>query len=136
MEKGLSSTLPYQQHKMAKKIMVVDDDSTTVMVVKAILSIHGFEVTTATSGQECLDRVNNEKPDLILLDIMMPKMDGWQVLRKLKKNKVTDKTPVLMLTVKEDVGEAPELRDVVSDYITKPFSKTDLIGRVKKVLGG
>lgn len=120
---------------MAKKIMVVDDDPATVMIVKAVLTTHGFDVATAHSGRDCLDKVKNEKLDLILLDIMMPKMDGWETLRKLKKNKITDTTPVVMLTVKEDVGETPDLKDVISDYITKPFSKTDLIKRVKKILG-
>lgn len=120
---------------MAKKIMVVDDDPTTVMVVKAVLSTYGFDVATVHSGQECLNKVGEEKPDLILLDIMMPKMDGWETLRRLKEKSITDTTLVVMLTVKGDVGEAPELRDVVSDYITKPFGKTDLIERVRKVIG-
>ncbi|MBU4265804.1 MAG: response regulator [Candidatus Altiarchaeales archaeon] len=119
---------------MAKKIMVVDDDPTTATVVKAVLTIHGFDVITASSGRECLDKVKDIKPDLILLDIMMPSMDGWETLRKLKEDKITDTLSVAMLTVKEDIGEAPELRDVVSDYITKPFSKADLIERVKKLM--
>ena len=69
---------------MGKKIMVVDDEPDTVDLIKLVLETEGFEVITAFSGKECLDKVTLEEPDAILLDIMMPEMDGWEVFRKIR----------------------------------------------------
>jgi len=117
------------------KILVVDDEPDMVDILKLILTQDGFEVSTAYSGKECVDKALREDFGLIILDIRMPGMDGWTTLRRLKEKKVTDRTPVIILTVEKGPGvEIFGLQDVVSDYITKPFDKEKLIKHVKKAL--
>ena len=120
---------------MVSKILVVDDEPDMVDILRLILTQAGFEVSTAYSGSECLSKVSKEDFNLIVLDIRMPEMDGWATLRKLKENKVTDGTSVIILTIEKGPGvEIFGLQDVVSDYITKPFDKEKLIKHVKKAL--
>ena len=117
------------------KILVVDDEPDMVDILELVLTQAGFEVSTAHSGRECVDKASKDDFDLILLDIRMPEMDGWTTLRELKKMKVTDKTRVIIWTVEKGPGvEIFGLQDVVSDYITKPFDKEKLIKHVKKAL--
>ena len=121
---------------MSKKIMIVDDEHDVVDAVRTMLEAEGYEVVSAYSGKECLRKLKEEKVDLLLLDIRMPGMDGWEVLRKLKEKGITDTTKVSILTAVMQVGEDIfGLQDVVTDYIRKPFSREDLIGSVKKALG-
>jgi two-component system response regulator VicR len=87
-----------EEIQMSKKIMVVDDEPDTVDLVKLVLEIEGFEVMTAYSGKECLGKLKEEKPDGVLLDIMMPGMDGWEVFKKIRER--YKDLPVAMLTVK------------------------------------
>jgi len=126
---------------MAKyKIMTVDNEPDTVALVKLILEEAGYEVITATSGRECLEKLKEEKVDLILLDIMMSDLSGWDVYEKIKKQGIKVKIAFLTILecspdrIAEFLGVSPEgIADVV-DYITKPFSPEDLIRRVKKIL--
>jgi len=121
---------------MAKKIMVVDDDRATLMVVRAVLESAKYEVVTAQSGEDCLNSVEKEKPDLILLDVRMPYLSGWETLRRLRDTGIISSAKVVMLTVDDNPGkELLEFRDLLSGYILKPFEKDDLIRRVEGILG-
>ena len=117
------------------RILVVDDEPDMLDILKTILTQADFEVYTAQSGKECLEKTSHENYDLILLDIRMPQMDGWTALKKLKERGVTDKTKVVILTVEKGPGvEIFGLQDVVEDYITKPFDRQKLIKHIKKAL--
>ncbi|WP_424357928.1 response regulator transcription factor [Methanocella sp. MCL-LM] len=121
---------------MANKIMIVDDEPDVVDLVKIVLKSEGYEVVTANSGKEALDKIGNELPDLVLLDIMMPQMDGWEVYNHIKSNSKTKDIPVAMLTAKsQSIDKMIGLHVVqVDDYITKPFGRAELLERVKKIL--
>ena len=124
------------KNNMTKKIMVVDDDQPILMVVRAVLESANYDVVAARSGEECLNVVEKEKPDLILLDVRMPHLSGWETLRKLRDLGVTNSTKVAMLTVDDNPGgELLEFRDLLSGYILKPFEKDELIKRVEGILG-
>jgi len=118
------------------KIMVVDDEPDLVEVVKLILESDGYQVVTALSGQEALDKIEREMPDLVLLDIIMPKMDGWEVHSRIKSNPQTHDIPVIMLTAKDQrIDKLIGLHVVrVDDYITKPFGRAELLERIRRVL--
>lgn len=121
-----------------KKIMVVDDEPNILDLVEMILKAEDYEISKARSGAECIGRIGEENPDLVLLDIMMPEMDGWVVYRKLKENPKTKDIPVAMLTVKAQTIDKEMALDVigVEDYITKPFTPDELVQRVQKLLSG
>ncbi|MGA9142014.1 MAG: response regulator [Methanocella sp.] len=121
---------------MANKIMVVDDEPDVVDLVKLVLESDGFSVVTAYSGKEALEKIDNEMPDLVLLDIMMPQMDGWEVYSRIKANPRTKDIPVAMLTAKsQSIDKMIGLHVVkVDDYITKPFGRSELLERVKRIL--
>ncbi len=114
---------------MSKKILIVDDEKNIVDILKFNLKKEGFETIEAYDGEQGLEMALNQKPDLILLDIMLPKMDGFTVCRKIRQ---TLSTPILMLTAKEEeVDKVLGLELGADDYITKPFSPRELIARVK-----
>ncbi len=118
------------------KIMVVDDEYFIVKVVGDLLRNNGYEVIEAFSGFECLEKLKTECPDLIILDIMMPEMDGWETLDKIKKIEKFESTPVIMLTVVELTPETIKKRPVhhLVDYIQKPYSVRKLIPKIKVAL--
>jgi CheY-like chemotaxis protein len=122
---------------MAKKIMVVDDEEDLLVLVKGVLESEGYEVSTKKNGQECLDSVKTEKPDLIILDMMMPGMSGREVCEKLRQDPATKEQKVFFLTVARfsEEGKNALTNLKVLEYITKPFENDDLVKRVKKVLG-
>jgi len=106
-----------------KKILVVDDEKDVLDLVRRILTRGGFEIITASDGKEGLAKVYSEAPDLMILDINMPVMDGWEVC------------PIIMLTVRRTKKDQLKGLDIGGDeYITKPFYPTELIARVKTVL--
>lgn len=112
--------------------MVVDDEAYIVELVKFNLEKEGYQVSVATNGLEALDMVQVERPDLILLDIMLPNVDGLEVCRTLKQNKDTSWIPIIMLTAKgEEIDTVLGLEMGADDYIKKPFSPRELIARVK-----
>ncbi|HEY3274546.1 MAG TPA: response regulator [Methanocella sp.] len=121
---------------MANKIMVVDDEPDVVDLVKLVLESDGFSVVTAYSGKEALEKIDSEMPDLVLLDIMMPQMDGWEVYSRIRANPRTKDIPVAMLTAKsQSIDKMIGLHVVkVDDYITKPFGRSELLERVKRIL--
>ncbi|MCX7747147.1 MAG: response regulator transcription factor [Clostridia bacterium] len=114
---------------MNKKVLIVDDEKNIVDILKFNLKKEGFDTIEAYDGEQAVDMALNHKPDLILLDIMLPKMDGFSVCRKLRQ---TIATPILMLTAKEEeVDKVLGLELGADDYITKPFSPRELMARVK-----
>jgi two-component system response regulator VicR len=121
---------------MAAKIMVVDDEPDVVDLIKLVLESDGYTVITAYSGKESLEKLDKETPDLILLDIMMPQMDGWEVFRRIRADERTANIPVAMLTAKtQSIDKMIGLHVVkVDDYITKPFGRSELLERIKKIL--
>jgi CheY-like chemotaxis protein len=119
-----------------KTIMVVDDNPDIITIVRTILEGKGFNVLSASSGAECLESLKTQKPDLIVLDIMMPEMDGLEVLTRLKAMSEFNNVPVVLLTAKvqyEDVLGGYKLG--ADYYITKPFTSTQLINGINLLLG-
>ncbi|SMF33251.1 response regulator [Desulfovibrio gilichinskyi] len=118
-----------------EKILVVEDHYDTIELLKYNLTSSGFEVVTAMDGHKALEQARNEMPDLILLDLMLPGIDGLEVCRRLKQEAGTQHIPVVMLTAKgEEVDRVVGLELGVDDYIVKPFSPRELVLRVKAVL--
>lgn len=112
-----------------KKILIVEDEKTISDIIKINLAKEGFEISTAYDGQEALDTFAEVQPDLILLDVMLPKIDGFQVCRKIRMG---SNVPIIMLTAKEEeVDKVLGLELGADDYITKPFGMRELIARVK-----
>jgi len=114
-------------------ILVVDDDPTNVLLLSKILTKEGHRVETARSGAECLELLQNELPDLILLDVRMPGMDGFEVCRRLKADTRTADIPVIFLTAegRSDENVSAGFGAGACDYVTKPFSRVDVIARVQ-----
>jgi len=122
---------------MKKKIMIVDDEEGIVELVTAILEEEGYEVITAMDGKECLEKLKKVKPDLILLDMMMPGMSGREVCEKIRKNPKTKNLKIVFLTVARfsETGKNVLKKLNVLDYITKPFDNKDLVRRIKNIVG-
>lgn len=121
---------------MAKKILIVDDEAELVDLVKIRLEAAGYEVAKAFDGQEGLDKAKLEKPDLILLDIMMPKMDGYKVCGLLKMDARFKKIPIILFSAKAQKEDAELAKEVGADlYITKPFEAPVLLAKIKELLG-
>lgn len=121
--------------KMAKQILAVDDDKHIADLLKVVLEGEGHKVVPLYSGQEALEKLKQMKPDLILLDVQMPKMNGWQVLEAIKQDESTKDIPVAMLTGTESELDKEAMKAKgVEDYILKPFVHDDLLSRVKKML--
>ncbi|MBI5887097.1 MAG: response regulator [Deltaproteobacteria bacterium] len=120
---------------MKPRILIVDDDERNVILLSEKLSRDGFEIDTASNGIEALEKVKPVAPDLILLDVMMPKMDGYEALRRLKSNEETRHIPVIMLTGRTEVEDKVMGFEVgAEDYIIKPFSLREVSARVKSFL--
>jgi len=120
---------------MARKVLVVDDHPPTVQLVKTALEGLGMEVRSASNGAECLLAVDQDKPDLIILDVIMPVMDGFQTLQVLQQSKETETIPVIMLTARSsDRDVAHGWRSGVTSYLTKPFSIDQLVTLVQRIL--
>lgn len=122
---------------MPKKIVYIEDDLEMIDLVKMILSNKGFEVIGAHGGRQGLEAAVVEKPDLILLDLMMPDVDGWDVYHQLKSSEETNKIPVVVITAKaQAIDRVLGLQIAkVDDYISKPFRPAELISSISKILG-
>lgn len=117
----------------ALKILVVDDSATIRRSAETMLTTAGFEVVTAENGFEALSKVARHAPDLIFVDIMMPRLDGYQTCAIIKNNEQYRSTPVIMLTSKDGLFDQARGRVVGSDlYLTKPFTKEELLGAVQQ----
>jgi two-component system, OmpR family, response regulator MprA len=118
---------------MREKIVVIDDDEKITSMLKRSLGFEGYTVVTANDGQEGLKRILENNPDLIVLDVMMPKVDGWEVTRRLRET--GESTPVLMLTAKDDISDRVKGLDLgADDYLVKPFALEELLARVRVLL--
>jgi CheY-like chemotaxis protein len=117
------------------KILVVDDEEHIVMILKDSLEFSGFQVVTAYNGEEALEAVQKESPDLIVLDIGMPKMDGWEVCRRLKSNEVTKKIPVIILTAYAQMSDQKKGASLGAErFISKPCDLTFLVEEINALL--
>ena len=118
------------------KVLVVDDEVYILHILDFILGAESYDVVTATNGEQALQKVRDEKPDLVILDIMMPKLDGYETCRMIKNDNATKHIPVILLTAKGREIDQKLGREVgANDYITKPFSPNKLIERVQAILG-
>ena len=118
------------------KILVVDDEIYIVHILDFSLGMEGYEVITALDGDQALEKVKTEKPDLIVLDIMMPKLDGYEVCKGIKSNSATQHIPVILLSAKgRNVDQKMGFDVGADDYITKPFSPRKLVERINQLLG-
>jgi two-component system alkaline phosphatase synthesis response regulator PhoP len=119
-----------------KRILAVDDEPQILRLVSLSLKAGGFEVIEASDGLSAIEIAEAEQPDLILLDVMMPVLDGYEACRRLKENDATRDIPVVMLTAKTQLTEEKAgLDSGAQDYISKPFTPKDLVARVQAFLG-
>jgi pilus assembly protein CpaE len=120
---------------MSEKILIIDDDLDTLRLVGLMLQRQGYQISAATNGQQGLEKAFDEDPDLILLDVMMPDMDGYEVTRRLRQNPSTLETPILMFTAKTQLDDKVIGFEVgANDYLTKPTHPSELQARVKTLL--
>jgi len=119
----------------ASKVLVVDDNAQNLELLVAYLDSLGCKVATATDGLEALDEIGKDCPDLILLDIMMPRMSGYELCRKLKSDPKTREIPVIMVTALTELGDIERgVESGTDDFITKPVNRLELITRVRSLL--
>jgi CheY-like chemotaxis protein len=114
------------------RVLVVDDDEVIRQLIAVNLSLEGFQVETATDGQDCLDRVESVHPDVITLDVMMPRLDGWMTATKLRADEGTSHIKIMMVTARaQEEDKKRGLRIGVDAYLTKPFDPAELIQVVR-----
>ncbi len=119
------------------KVMVIDDSKTIRRTAETLLQKEGFEVITATDGFDALAKIADNKPAIIFVDIMMPRLDGYQTCALIKNNKTFKATPVVMLSSKDGLFDKAKGRIVGSDqYLTKPFSREELLGAIRRLVPG
>lgn len=122
---------------MGKTILIVDDEPHIIELEKAILEMEGYRVISAENGEEALSLLKKETPDLVILDMMMPKMSGREVCEKIRENSKTKNLKVVFVTVARfsEIGKDKLKNLQVADYITKPFENEEFIKRIKKIVG-
>ena len=120
-----------------KLVVCIEDEQEMIDLVQLILGRRGFEVEGANGGLEGLEKVQQKKPDLVLLDLMMPDMDGWEVYQRMKSDEALREIPVIVITAKaQSIDKVLGLHIAkVDEYITKPFAPQELLERVEKILG-
>jgi two-component system, OmpR family, response regulator VicR len=125
-------------NKQSKRLAYIEDEAEMIDLVRLILGRRGYTVLGANGGREGLNLVREQLPDLVLLDLMMPDMDGWDVYHQIKSEERTREIPVIVITAKaQDIDKILGLHIAkVEDYISKPFSPQELIDRIEKVLLG
>jgi DNA-binding response OmpR family regulator len=119
-----------------KKILLVDDSSTVLLMERMILSKSEYDVVTAKDGQEGVEKALVEKPDLILMDVVMPRMDGFEACKKLREQEVTREIPVIMVTTRGELASVENgYSSGCNDYVTKPINGLELLAKVRSCLG-
>jgi len=120
-----------------KKILLVDDAATILMMERMILGKEDYELVTAKDGQEAVEKAASERPDLILMDVVMPKMDGLEAVRRIRDNETTKSIPIIMVTTR---GQAENMENGYesgcNDYVTKPINGPELLMKIRNLLGG
>ena len=120
---------------MPEKLLIVDDEADTLRLVALMLERQGYQVLTAMNGAKALEVIEQEKPDLVLLDVMMPEMDGYEVARQLRANPSTEDIPIIMFTAKSQVEDKiTGLESGADAYLTKPTQPRELFAQVKAIL--
>lgn len=119
---------------MPKKVMVVDDEEDIRLTVGKILEVSGYEVVVAENGIECLEKLEQELPDLVILDIMMPGMSGWDVAARIKSSDIWNKIPIVFLTAKGDDMSVGMGGLASEEYIVKPFDVVKLKTSIDRIL--
>lgn len=119
-----------------KKILIVDDSSTVILVEKMILSNGPYDVVSARDGQEGLEKAQAERPDLILMDVVMPRMDGFEACRRLRDAEATRGIPVIMVSTRGELKSVENgYESGCNDYVTKPIDGLELLSKVRSYLG-
>ena len=117
------------------KILVVDDEVNITQILEFSIGSEGYDVVSASNGEEAIEKARREQPDLIILDVMMPRIDGYEACRILKANPLTKNIPVMLLTAKgRDIDKRLGYEVGATDYIVKPFSPNKLIDRIHELL--
>lgn len=120
---------------MSQRILVVDDDRQIVRLIRSYLEQNGFDTLVAYDGDEALHLIRAEKPDLVVLDLMLPEIDGWEITRIVRSDPSISATPIIMLTARvEDTDRIVGLEMGADDYIPKPFNPREVVARVRAVL--
>ncbi|PKM43705.1 MAG: two-component system response regulator [Gammaproteobacteria bacterium HGW-Gammaproteobacteria-1] len=118
------------------RILIVDDSPTEIHVLTSILQKHGHEISTAADGEKGVAAAREVKPDLVLMDVVMPGMNGFQATRQLTKDPATAHIPVIIVTTKDqETDRVWGMRQGAKDYVTKPVAEADLLAKIKAVLG-
>jgi len=121
---------------MAKKILIVDDEPDVVTMLKIRLESNNYDTITAQNGQEALKKIEKEMPDLVVLDIMMPKIDGYALFKILRSNQKYNNIPVIILTASVEIEDVKKcIAEGVEAYLRKPFKPETLLGIIKGLLG-
>jgi DNA-binding response OmpR family regulator len=127
---------PRRQHRPLGRVLVVDDDEVIRHLIEVNLTLEGFEVVTAVDGQDCLDKAAVVQPDVITLDVMMPRMDGWETATRLQNNPETAGIKVVLITARAQEDDRSHSEQIgVDAYLTKPFDPTEMV-RVVRALAG
>lgn len=120
---------------MRRRILLVDDSNTVLMMEKMLVSQLDFDIETAKNGREAIERARANTPDIILMDVMMPEMNGFEAVRQLRAEAATEKTPIIMVTTRgEEVSVREGYEAGCNDYVTKPFDSYDLLQTLKRHL--
>jgi len=121
---------------MRKKILCVDDSATILMMERMILSKGPYDLVTAANGEEAISKALTEKPDLILMDIVMPKMNGFDACRRIRQEDPIKGTPIIMVTTRGEVQNMENgFESGCNDYVTKPINPTELMAKLRTFLG-
>ena len=121
---------------MSATILVVDDDPVILQLLQVNFEMEGFTVITAADGRQGVDRTRSDRPDIVVSDVMMPKMSGIELVAELKADPATRSIPILLLTAKAQQADIGAGMDAgADDYVTKPFEPLDLVDRVNRLLG-
>lgn len=118
-----------------KKILMVDDAATILMMERMFLSKEPYDLITANDGQEAVEKAESEAPDLILMDVVMPKMDGFEAVQKIRENEATKSIPIIMVTTRgEEKNMEKGFKSGCNDYVTKPISSSELLTKIRNCL--
>jgi len=121
--------------KDRKRILIVDDQQDNLYLLRVLLTSHGYEVLEAQDGQEALDQLRQNRCNLVLLDIMMPGMDGYEVCQQIRSDERIRDLPIILLTAKKDVESKVRGLDIgANDYVTKPFDRQEILARIRSLL--